>query len=89
MVGFGETQTEIFRLMDDLKAARVDVVTIGQYLRPSMKHVPVIHYLKEEAYGPLIEYGLNLGFRHVFAGPFVRSSYNAAEALAKANEAKA
>lgn len=81
MVGFGESQTEVFRLLEDLREAGVDVVTIGQYLRPSLTHVPVSEYLREAAYQPYRDFGQKLGFKHVFAGPFVRSSYNAAEAL--------
>ena len=85
MVGLGETADEIFALMDDLKAHGVDIVTIGQYLRPSIKHVPVVSYLKEEAYQAFVDYGREIGLASVFAGPFVRSSYNAAEALRLAN----
>lgn len=81
MVGLGETADEVFALMHDLRAAGVDIVTIGQYLRPSVKHVPVVEYLREEAYAVYREHGRALGFAHVFAGPFVRSSYSAAEAL--------
>lgn len=81
MVGLGETRDEVFELMEDLASVGVDIVTIGQYLRPSLIHVPVVEYLKEEAYAVYREYGAELGFKHVFAGPFVRSSYNAAEAL--------
>ncbi len=81
MVGLGETRDEVFALMDDLREAGVSIVTMGQYLRPSIRHVPVVEYLREEAYAIYREYGAALGFDHVFAGPFVRSSYNAAEAL--------
>ncbi len=88
MVGLGETRDEVFALMDDLRATGVDVVTIGQYLRPSLKHVPVVEYLRPEAYAVYREHGAALGFAHVFAGPFVRSSYNAAEALRHATESR-
>ncbi len=84
MVGLGETVDQVFVLMDDLRAAGVRVVTIGQYLRPSLRHVPVVHYLREEAYAVYVEHGRGLGFDHVHAGPFVRSSYNAAEAYRQA-----
>jgi lipoic acid synthetase len=84
MVGLGETRTEVFDLLEDLRAAGVGIVTIGQYLRPSLKHVPVAEYLTEAAYAEYRDHGARLGFDHVFAGPFVRSSYNAAEALAEA-----
>lgn len=81
MVGLGETPDEVRVLLDDLRAHGVNIVTIGQYLRPSLKHVPVVEYLREEAYEVYRAHGRALGFDHVFAGPFVRSSYNAAEAL--------
>jgi len=81
MVGLGESPDEIFSVMDDLKANGVDIVTIGQYLRPSIRHVPVVTYYKEEAYASFVAYGRSIGLASVYAGPFVRSSYNAAEAL--------
>lgn len=81
MVGLGETRDEVFALMADLRAAGVQIVTIGQYLRPSLVQVPVVEWLTEEAYGIYRAHGESLGFAHVFAGPFVRSSYSAAEAL--------
>ena len=81
MVGLGETRGEVFALMEDLYAHGVEIFTIGQYLRPSLKHIPVSEYLTEEAYDVYRARGLLIGFKHVFAGPFVRSSYNAAEAL--------
>ena len=80
MVGLGERDTEVLRLMQDLKDNHVDIVTIGQYLRPSLKHVPVERYLKPEAYEKFVVFGQAIGITHVFAGPFVRSSYHAAEA---------
>ncbi len=84
MVGLGERREEVFDLLDDLRANGVHIVTIGQYLRPSIRAVPVAEFLPEEAYEPYREHGARLGFAHVFAGPFVRSSYNAAEALRRA-----
>lgn len=84
MVGLGETLDEVRALLGDLRENGVDVVTIGQYLRPSLRHVPVVEYYRPEAYAQLEAEGRALGFRHVFAGPFVRSSYNAAEALRRA-----
>jgi lipoic acid synthetase len=84
MVGLGETVDEIYALMDDLKAHGVDIVTVGQYLRPSLKHVPVMAYLEEKAYDAFVAYGREIGLGSVFAGPFVRSSYHAAEALREA-----
>jgi lipoic acid synthetase len=81
MVGLGEAREEVFALMEDLKKAGVHIVTIGQYLRPSLKHMPVAAYITEPEYEDYRARGYLLGFEHVFAGPFVRSSYNAAEAL--------
>jgi lipoic acid synthetase len=77
MVGLGETQEEVFAVMADLRSAGVDIVTIGQYLRPSSKQLPVVRYYRPEEFVPLIEKGRELGFRHVEMGPLVRSSYHA------------
>ena len=77
MVGFGETQEEVFQVMADLRASRVDLITIGQYLRPSAKHLPVERYYPPEEFDPFVERGRELGFQHVEAGPLVRSSYHA------------
>lgn len=89
MVGLGETVDEVFGLMRDLRAAGVRIVTLGQYLRPSLKHVPVVEYLTPPAYEVYRAHGAALGFDHVFAGPFIRSSYNAHEALLHAQAAQA
>jgi lipoic acid synthetase len=83
MVGLGERKEEVFELFEDLRAHGVHIVTLGQYLRPSRKHIPVAAYLTEEAYDIYRARALLIGFEHVFAGPFVRSSYHAAEALAE------
>lgn len=77
MVGLGETREEVEELMRDLRNANVDVVTIGQYLQPTRRNRQVSRYVPLEDYERWREYGLSLGFRHVFAGPFVRSSYMA------------
>lgn len=77
MAGLGETHEEVETLMRDLREADVDVVTIGQYLQPTRRNRPVARYVPLEDYGRWREYGESLGFRHVFAGPFVRSSYMA------------
>ena len=77
MVGLGETQEEVFAVMADLRSAGVDIVTIGQYLRPSPKQLPVARYYRPEEFVPFTEKGRELGFRHVEAGPLVRSSYHA------------
>jgi lipoic acid synthetase len=77
MAGLGETEEEVCRLLDDLRAAGVDVVTIGQYLQPSRRNMAVAEYVPPERYERWIEYGERIGFKKVFAGPFVRSSYMA------------
>ncbi len=77
MVGLGERHEEVKRLLEDLRAARVDVVTIGQYLQPTRKHLPVEEYVHPEVFEAYKIYGEALGFRAVFAGPLVRSSYMA------------
>jgi lipoic acid synthetase len=82
MVGLGETQEEVLDLLARLRAASVDIVTIGQYLRPSRENLPVEEYVHPNVFTRYREHGERLGFRHVFAGPFVRSSYRAEEALA-------
>ena len=77
MVGLGESESEIFEVMAGLRDVGVDIVTIGQYLRPSAKHLPVERYYPPAEFQPFVERGRDLGFRHVEAGPLVRSSYHA------------
>jgi lipoic acid synthetase len=77
MVGLGETPEEVFTVMADLRSAGVDLVTIGQYLRPGWKQLPVERYYRPEEFAPFVEKGRELGFQHVEAGPLVRSSYRA------------
>lgn len=84
MVGLGETFEELLRVMDDLRASAVDVMTIGQYLRPSLKHLPVERYYTPDEFVRLKSEGLSRGFRHVESGPLVRSSYHAHEQSEKA-----
>ena len=79
MLGLGETETEIFQAMDDLREAGVTVLTMGQYLRPSEKHLPVVEYLHPDRFAFLREIAERKGFRHVASGPLVRSSYHAAD----------
>lgn len=83
MVGMGEAETDVLSLMDDLRRPGVDcqIMTIGQYLAPQAKAVPMKEYIHPDAYGRYRAAGRARGFAHVFAGPFVRSSYNAEEAL--------
>lgn len=77
MVGLGETPQEVETLLRDLRDARVDVVTIGQYLQPARRNRRVTEYIRPQQYELWRQYGLSLGFKMVFAGPFVRSSYMA------------
>jgi lipoic acid synthetase len=79
IAGMGETIDEIKDVLHTLRERGVDVVTIGQYLRPSAKHLPVDRYVTPEEFDDLAEYGMSLGFGSVFAGPLVRSSYKAEE----------
>ncbi len=77
MVGLGETKDELLRIMRDLRDHNCDIVTIGQYLRPSMQHLPIDRYYDPSEYAEFVEYGRTIGLRHVEAGPLVRSSYHA------------
>jgi lipoic acid synthetase len=77
MLGLGEAEEEVYETLRDLRANQVDVVTIGQYLQPSKKHLPVKDFISPEQFKKYEEYGLELGFRHVESGPLVRSSYKA------------
>ncbi|MGI9239456.1 MAG: lipoyl synthase [Verrucomicrobiales bacterium] len=79
MLGLGETQPEIEQAMDDLRAAGVTVLTLGQYLRPSENHLPVVDYIRPEMFEELKVIAEAKGFRHVASGPLVRSSYHAAD----------
>ena len=79
MLGLGEHEEEVHALLGRLREANVDVVTIGQYLRPSLENLPVVEYVPPEAFDRYREFAESLGFRHAFAGPFVRSSYRAEE----------
>lgn len=79
MVGLGETRKEVEEVLRDLRKARCDIVTIGQYLRPSVHHLPVASYVPPEEFEYYREYALRLGFSGVASGPFVRSSYKAEE----------
>ncbi len=81
MVGVGETDDEVIETMEDLRAAGVDVVTLGQYLRPTPKHAPVARWVSPERFDEWARRGRELGFGYVASGPLVRSSYHAAEAF--------
>jgi lipoic acid synthetase len=77
MLGLGETEEEVRALLRDLRAAGVDVATIGQYLQPTRRNLPVVAFIEPEQFEAYRDYGLALGFRMVFSGPLVRSSYMA------------
>ena len=77
MVGLGETEDEVHALLRDLRAAGAGVVTIGQYLQPARRNLPVAAYIEPRQFAAYGEYGRSLGFRAVFSGPLVRSSYMA------------
>ena len=77
MLGLGETEEEIIEAMKDLRNVGVKILTLGQYLQPSKKHLPVIEFIKPEQFTYLKEVGLSLGFEHVESSPLVRSSYHA------------
>ena len=84
MLGLGETHDEVVQVMRDLRASNVDILTLGQYLPPSKKHLPLIEYIPLEEFALLKRMGEEMGFRHVESGPLVRSSYHADEAIASA-----
>ncbi len=86
MAGLGETEGEVRQVLEDLRAGEVDVVTIGQYLQPTRAHLPVAEYVRPDVFDRYRRYGERLGFRAVFAGPFVRSSYMAEMMNEKAKE---
>ena len=77
MVGLGEEWAEVEETIRTIRSAGTDILTIGQYLSPSPKHLPIVRYYTPEEFEKLKEIGLEMGFRWVESGPFVRSSYNA------------
>lgn len=87
MIGVGETTEEIIATMDDLCQVDVDILTIGQYLQPSPKHLPVKKFYHPDEFARLKEEGLKRGFKHVESGPLVRSSYHAHEQVESAAKA--
>jgi lipoyl synthase len=82
MLGLGETAQEVLDVMRDLRAHCVDILTLGQYLRPSPRHLPIVRYLPPSEFDDLRRAGYAMGFRHVEAGPLVRSSFHASDAIA-------
>ena len=85
MVGLGETKEEIVEAMDDLRENHVDILTIGQYLQPTKKHLKVQKYWHPNEFAELKEIALSKGFSHCESGPLVRSSYHADEQVKAAN----
>src|SRR5579862_3528391 len=79
MLGLGETEPELFQTMDDLREIGCQVLTIGQYLRPSPRHLPVVEYIHPERFAHYGEIARSKGFDHVSSGPLVRSSYHASD----------
>ena len=84
MLGLGETIDEVLAVMRDLRAHSVDILTIGQYLRPSPKHLRIVRYVPPAEFDDLRRAGYEMGFAHVESGPLVRSSYHAADSVAPA-----
>ena len=81
MLGLGETEEEVLQTMRDLRGVGLDIVTLGQYLQPSKRHLPVKEFISPEQFKKYEEVGLKMGFRHVESGPLVRSSYKAQKHL--------
>jgi lipoic acid synthetase len=81
MLGLGERPDEVLDVMRDLRAHNVDIVTLGQYLRPSPKHLPIVRYVSPGEFDDFRLAGRQMGFTHVESGPLVRSSYHASHAV--------
>ncbi len=79
MLGLGEKENEVYEALDDLRKVNVDIVTLGQYLQPSKKHLPVTSFITPDIFKKYEKYALNLDFKHVESGPLVRSSYKASK----------
>jgi lipoyl synthase len=79
MLGLGETEAELFQAMQDLRASNCDLLTLGQYLQPSLKHLPVVEFVRPEKFAEYKVRAEEMGFVHVASGPMVRSSYHADE----------
>jgi lipoic acid synthetase len=79
MLGLGEREEEVLAAMKDLRAAHCDILTLGQYLQPTLKHLPVTEFVTPDKFAELGEQGRRMGFVHVASGPMVRSSYHADE----------
>lgn len=85
MVGLGESKDEVVEVLRDLRCVGCDIVTIGQYLRPSTNNLPVVEYVHPSQFEEYRAIGESMGFKYVASGPFVRSSYHAAEAVSAEN----
>ena len=81
MLGLGETHDEIIETMTDLRSVNVDILTLGQYLQPTLKHLPIVEFVTPERFAEYKELGMEMGFRYVESGPLVRSSYHAEKHL--------
>lgn len=81
MLGLGESEQEVIETMEDLRSVDVDILTLGQYLQPTHKHLPVAEFITPEKFAEYKEIGLRMGFRYVESGPLVRSSYHAEKHL--------
>jgi lipoic acid synthetase len=82
MLGLGETKEEVIEAMHELREADVDIITLGQYLQPTKRHLPVVEFITPEVFKELEEIGLEMGFKFVESGPLVRSSYHAEKHIA-------
>jgi lipoic acid synthetase len=87
MLGLGEEREEVLQVFRDLRAHDVEILTVGQYLRPSLNHLPIVRYVTPEEFADLKREALAMGFRHVESGPLVRSSYHAASQIPSRAEA--
>jgi lipoic acid synthetase len=85
MLGLGERREEVLAAMEDLVRQGTDILTIGQYLRPTPEHLPVIRFVHPDEFAEYKQWGERIGFRHVESGPLVRSSYHAHEQEASAH----
>jgi lipoyl synthase len=81
MLGLGESHEEVLETLEDLRGVELDVLTLGQYLQPTPKHLPVAQFITPERFAEYREVGLEMGFRYVESGPLVRSSYHAEKHL--------
>jgi lipoic acid synthetase len=84
MLGLGENKDEIIQTMRDLRGVNCNILTVGQYLQPTVKHLPIIKYYTPDEFKEIKEQGMAMGFSHVESGPLVRSSYHAHEQVQQA-----